>query len=221
MECKSKIVFFDMDYTILENDCDVLWKNFLADLGLAPEEAKAKALYYLKLHQQGELPIEEYVQFQMKEFTGKTPAKMHELAQKHFDNYVLQYIYPQAKIEIEELKQSGAAVLLLSGTNEVIALPIADFLGFTGCIATQLELVEDRFTGRIAGNFLIRESKLQLATEYCRKNGVDLADAAFYADSVNDVFLLEKVGCAVVVNPNEHLKTIAKQNKWKSVFWSH
>ena len=214
------IVFFDMDYTILQNDCDVLWKNFLVDQGLAPVEHKERALYFLNLHQKGKLPVVKYVLFQMKEFSGNTPQKMRELSQHHFDLYVKQFLYPQAKSEVLNLKKSGAAVVLLTGTNEVISAPIAEHFGFTDLIATRLELADGKYTGKVAGDFLIREKKMKGATEYCRKKEMKLSEAAFYADSVNDIFLLECVGQATVVNPNKQLKEIARMKNWKTIFWS-
>jgi len=216
----SNVVFFDMDYTILENDCDVLWKYFLVDQGITPQEHKERALYYLELHQNGKLPIEEFIQFQMKEFTGKTPIKMRELSDQHFELYVQKYIYQLAKNEIEKINQSGAATVLLTGTNEVIAAPVAEKVGFTDLIATKLEIKDGAYTGNVDGDLLIRESKLKLAIEYCREKGSDISDAAFYADSINDVFLLKQVGQAIVVNPNDQLLEIAQKNNWKTVYWS-
>ncbi len=217
---EPEIVFFDMDYTILENDCDVLWKNFLVDQGIAPTRHKQKALYFLDLHQKGKLPVNKYIQFQMKEFSGSTPQKMRELSQYHFDLYVKPFIYPQAKTEVLKLKRTAAAVVLLTGTNEVISAPIAEHIGFTDLIATKLELIDGKYSGKVAGDFLIREKKLKRATEFCRQRGRQLWQAAFYADSVNDIFLLERVGMATVVNPNKQLKEIAKMKNWQTVCWS-
>ena len=220
MNKKPEIAFFDMDYTILENDCDVLWKKFLADKGLAPDTDREKADYYLDLHQKGELPVDEYIKFQMKEFTGNMPDKMFELSQQHFDTHVHKFLYPQAKQEIKKLKKSAIPDVLITGTNEVIATPIAKAMDFTDLIATKLEISNGMYTGKVKGDFLIKENKLQFASEYCQKKGATLDDAIFYADSINDLELLEKVFLPITVNPGEALLEIAQARNWHIKNWT-
>lgn len=220
MKKKPKIVFFDMDYTILKNDCDVLWKNFLVDKGLAPKIDLEKANYYLHLHQKGELPVDEYIKFQMKEFAGNTPDNMFALSQQHFDTRVQKFLYPQAKQEITKLKKSGIPIVLITGTNEVIAAPIAKAMGFTDLIATKLEIDNGKCTGNIDGFFLIKEYKLKFASECCLKKGTTLDNAVFYGDSINDLELLEKVFLPITVNPGEGLLEIAQARHWCIKNWT-
>ncbi len=219
MKNRLDIVFFDMDYTVLENDCDVLWKNFLADKKVAPESDRERALYYLDLHHRGVLPVTEYTEFQWKEFAGKTPQEMQKLAQYHFDNYVREYIYPDAVEEIRTYRDQNIPVVLLTGTNRVTAAPIAEALD-TELIATDLEIVNATFTGKLSGKFLIKENKVLMAEEYCQQRRTSLDRAAFYGDSINDAVLLGRVAQATVVNPKNNLLELAKQKNWRIVYWS-
>lgn len=213
------IVFFDMDYTVLENDCDVLWKYFLADEKIAPESDRERALYYLDLHHRGILPVYEYTEFQWKEFAGKSPQQMQKLAQYHFDNYVREYIYPDAVKEIRTYRDQNIPVVLLTGTNRVTAAPIAEALD-TELIATDLEIENGTFTGKLSGRFLIKENKVLMAEEYCQQRRTTLDRAAFYGDSINDAVLLGKVAQATVVNPKNNLLELAKEKNWGIVNWS-
>jgi HAD superfamily hydrolase (TIGR01490 family) len=214
-----EIAFFDMDYTVLENDCDVLWKNFLVDEGLAPASARATANHYVDLYHRGELPIAEYMDFQWREFKGNSPATMLDLSQRHFQTYICQYIYPGAVQEIDKFRAQAVPVVLLTGTNRVIASPVARALD-TDLIATDLEIEAGIYTGRIAGRFLIKENKLLMAREYCQQRDTALTRAAYYADSINDVELLEKVAQATVVNPRGRLDALARIRNWRIVRWS-
>lgn len=220
MNQNLEIVFFDMDFTVLNNDCDILWKIFLSDQKIAPEIDREKVKHYMELYHQGELPINEFIKFQLKEFVGNTPDEMKILAQKHFQTKVKKHIFPQAKQEIEQYRKQKIPIVLLTGTNRVVSEPIANALGFTDLIATELEIINNRYTGGIVGRFLIKENKTILAAEFCRTKGTTLNCAGFYADSINDVELLKMVAQPVVVNPRQNLLAVAKANNWRIVNWS-
>ncbi len=156
----------------------------------------------------------------MKEFIGNTPEQMFELSQQHFDTRVQKYLYPQAKQEIKKLTKSDIPIILITGTNEVIAAPIAKAMGFTNLLATKLEIENGKYTGNIDGAFLIKENKLQLASEFCFKKGTTLGSTAFYADSINDLELLEKVFLPITVNPGDILLKIAQARNWRVEKWA-
>ncbi|MBN2013335.1 HAD-IB family hydrolase [candidate division KSB1 bacterium] len=214
-----EVVFFDMDYTILKNDCDVLWKNFLADMKVAPESARERANYYLDLHHKGELPVAEYIDFQWKEFAGNTPDIMQLLSQKHYEEYVQKYIYPDAVKEIEKYREQDIPIVIITGTNRIIATPISVALR-AELIASDLEIKNGKFTGKIDGPFMIKENKLKLAQEYCQKRQTSFDKVVFYADSINDAELLDMVGQAIVVNPHDKLLELAHAKNWRIVSWS-
>ncbi|MFH1743903.1 MAG: HAD family phosphatase [bacterium] len=214
------IVFFDMDHTLLDIDCDVSWKYFLADEGLAPEIDRAKADHYLEVYLQGETPIDEFLGFQLCEFIGRTPEEMRSLAERHFSERVEKRIYPKARREIAKFSAEGVPTALLTGTNEIIAEPVARHLGISDLLATELEIIDGRFTGFITGSFLSKEGKLKRALEYCRAKNCSLERTAFYADSVNDLQMLERVGEPIVVNPRQKLLAIAQARNWRIEQWS-
>ena len=55
------IAFFDIDHTIIDNDCDVSWKLFLIEKGLAPKSDKKIVKEYFELYKAGTLPIEDFL----------------------------------------------------------------------------------------------------------------------------------------------------------------
>lgn len=214
------VAFFDMDHTVLSIDADVSWKNFLVDNGLAPEEDRTKVNYYWHLYIQGRSPVEEFVQFQLREFIGHTLEEMRMLAQCHFEEQLQPNIYPDAQRVILEYQKHTTPTLLLTGTNRIIAEPIAEALRITALLATEPEIIDGRFTGGISGPFLAKKEKLKKAKEYCESIKSSLPRAAFFADSINDVELLESVGFPVAVNPAENLLSVAKARRWKIESWS-
>ncbi len=214
------VVFFDMDHTILAIDCDVSWKMFLIDKGMAPAEDSAKAEYYWDLYCQGRSPVEEFVEFQLREFAGRTPEEMCVLTQRHFDERIRQFIYPEAHRVIEEFSAKGVPTVLVTGTNRFLSQPLVDAVGITTLLATEPEIVNGRFTGGIVEPFLLKEGKLLKAREYCQSLQTDLKHAAFFADSINDLEMLASVGTPVVVNPADMLIEEAKARHWRIECWS-
>jgi len=214
------VVFFDMDHTILAIDCDVSWKKFLIDKGMAPAEDSAKAEYYWDLYCQGRSPIEEFVEFQLREFAGRTPEEMRVLARRHFDERIREFIYPEAHRVIEEFSAKGVPTVLVTGTNRFLSQPLVDAVGITTLLATEPEIVNGRFTGRIVEPFLLKEGKLMKAREHCQLLQTDLEHAAFFADSINDLEMLANVGTPVVVNPTDTLIEEAKARHWRIEYWS-
>ena len=214
------VAFFDMDHTILAIDCDVSWKKFLIDKGMAPAEDSAKAGYYWDLYYQGRSPIEEFVEFQLREFAGRTPGEMCVLAQRHFDERIREFIYPEAHRVIEEFSAKSVPTVLVTGTNRFLSQPLVDAVGITALLATEPEIVNGRFTGGIVEPFLLKEGKLLKAREYCQSLQTDLKRAAFFADSINDLEMLASVGTPVVVNPADMLIEEAKARHWRIERWS-
>ena len=221
MKEKPSIVFFDMDHTVIAIDCDVSWKYFLVSEGLAPATDCAKADHFLDLYHRGVSDVEKFLQFQLREFKGCTPEEMSELAQRHFDTRVHQAIYPLAKRAVEEFQALGIPVVLLTGTNKIIAEPIAQWLGMSDLLATELEIRDKRFTGKIIEPYLMQEGKVKIAGEYCRINHTSLSQVTCYADSINDVPLFEKAGRSIVINPHDkNLIEMARSRNWCIERWS-
>jgi len=215
-----EIVFFDMDHTVLGIDCDFSWKLFLAEEGLAPASDQERAARYLSLYHQGATPVEEFLEFQLREFIGRAPEEMRALAQRHFETCVTGHIFPRARDVIAEFGSNGVRTILLTGTNRIIAEPISQALRMADLLATELETVHGKFTGRIVGSYLSKEGKMNRAIAYCREMKTTLNRCAFFADSINDVQMLEKVGWPVAVNPKENLLAVAKSHNWQIEYWS-
>ena len=76
--------FFDMDHTLIDNDCDVSWKKFLVQHGLAPAAAMDEADRFFADYLAGHLDYDAFIRFQLAEFASRTPAEMAALARWHF-----------------------------------------------------------------------------------------------------------------------------------------
>ena len=83
-----KLYIFDMDGTLIDNDCDVSWKEFLVAEGLAPRSDLALAKKFFDDYNAGTLRHEDFLAFQLREFVGRSVAEMAEVARRHFERVV-------------------------------------------------------------------------------------------------------------------------------------
>jgi HAD superfamily phosphoserine phosphatase-like hydrolase len=107
--------------------------------------------------------------------------------------------------------------MIISATNLFVSEPIGQMLGVTTVLATEPEIIANRYTGRFLGTPTYQQGKVTVLREWIANNNNDLVGAYFYSDSLNDLALLEQVDNPVTVNPDEDLKLIAEARAWKII----
>lgn len=96
-----------------------------------------------------------------------------------------------------------------------ICEPIANHLKIDDIICSELEVVNDIFTGKPVGRLCINEEKPHKLKDFCSKYGYPVKDAYFYGDSLDDLPALDIVGHPVCINPDKKLKKIAIEKGWE------
>ncbi len=211
---EPQIYFFDMDYTLQDNDSDVSWKKFLIREGIAPANAMEQANLYFEQYKAGTLQLDDFFRFQLAEFIGKTPEEMEPLLQKHFEDYCRPTIFPAAVKLVEKCRSTGGKIVLLTSTNRYIAAPMGEYLELDDILACDLELHGGRFTGNLASEYSGGPGKVNYAKNYCRGKGLELCQAAYYGDGISDRYILEAVGFPTAVNPVPELRQLAQRHSW-------
>jgi HAD superfamily hydrolase (TIGR01490 family) len=216
---QPRIFLFDMDNTLIDNDCDVSWKDFLMDEGLAAASEREEKDLFFRQYNEGRLDVDAFLKFQFRQFRGKRPEEMAALAQRHFEKIVRPRVYPEALKAVELARNLGAPTAILSSTCKVIAAPVAEHLGIEKVLATRLELRDGVYTGEIIPPYCLGTNKLFYARQFGAEFGATLAQAAYYGDSVNDIPVLEAVGFPTVINPSADLESLAVTRAWSIERW--
>src|SRR5690606_26877091 len=102
-------------------------------------------------------------------------------------------------------------------TNEFVTRPIAAALGVQHLIATTPEMLEGRYTGKIAGVPSFQAGKIIRVNQWLQGMGKTLSDferSWFYSDSPNDLPLMEVVSHPVATNPSDRLRSVAVERGW-------
>jgi HAD superfamily hydrolase (TIGR01490 family) len=208
------IHFWDMDHTVLNNDCDVSWKEFAVARGLAPPDIMAAVEMYYQQYLDGVLDIDVFCDFQFAEYKDQPIEYVREICQDHFDSFVRPHIYREARRLIEAQRTVGDITCLITATNRYIAEPVAAALGFKHLLATELEFVDGRCTAKLQGEYCVGPGKLPYMQRFCEAHGGSMANATYYGDSGNDIAIMRKIGKAVACNPTDNLRAAAEQEGW-------
>jgi len=209
------LALFDLDNTLLAGDSDYLWGRFLVEQKLVNEEEYDREnKRFLDLYQQGQLDIYEFAEFAFKPLAANDLDTLNKLHLQFMQEKIVPIMSPKAKALVEQHRQAGDTLIIITATNSFVTGPIAKAFGVDNLIATEPELVDGRYSGKITGTPCFQEGKITRLQEWILNKDIASDDCIFYSDSNNDLPLLKRVKNPVVVDPDEKLEAYAKENNW-------
>ncbi len=212
------LAIFDLDNTLLGGDSDYLWGEFLIDQGIVDEHSyrQANDRFYAE-YKAGTLNIFEFLEFSLEPLTRYDMEDLQQLHQQYMEQKVESIVLPAALALLDRHRARHHTLLIITATNRFVTEPIAQRLGVEHLLATDPEVIENRYTGRVAGIPCFREGKVQRLRQWLTHHGENLHDSWFYSDSHNDLPLLELVNNPVAVDPDETLAWHAQQKNWRMI----
>ncbi len=212
----TQLALFDLDNTLLTGDSDDEWFNFLAAEGALDRAAgEAAKEDMVRRYREGSVGTLEFCEYFLQLFV---PHELPVLLAWR-EKYIREWIVPRIPDSARRLLDShrDGLVVIATATNRFITEPIAKELGVEHLIATEPEMRNGRFTGRVAGTPSFREGKATRTLEWLAARGQTLGDFSeswFYSDSINDRPLLELVTHPVAVDPDVRLSDLAAERGW-------
>ncbi|HEX6871741.1 MAG TPA: HAD family hydrolase, partial [Micromonosporaceae bacterium] len=151
---------------------------------------------------------------------GWRVEQVQQIVNETLHELINPYVYAEAAALIEEHRQAGRAVVVVSTSGEEMVRPIAEQLGITDVIATRMVVEDGRYTGEVA-YYAAGATKAEAARELAKERDYDLAASYAYSDSISDVPLLETVGYPTAVNPDRALRRAAADRGWPVLEFRH
>ena len=148
---------------------------------------------------------------------GQRADGLADLAREFARLHLTDRCVPAVVGELRMFQEVGLDTWLVTASPQELADAIRHELGMTGAIGTVSEIVDGRYTGRLAGPINHGPAKAHLVAQLAAREGVDLAHSWAYSDSINDLPLLASVQVPIVVNPNRHLAAVAAKNDWRVI----
>ena len=209
------LAIFDLDNTLLRGDSDYAWGQFLIEQHIVDGETyERENQRYYDEYRAGTLDIFEFLAFTLRPLADHDRTSLDRWHQQFMQQKTLPMITPATRELVDMHRTAGDTLVVITATNSFITGPIAAELGIPHLIATEPEMVDGRFTGRVSGTPCFREGKVQRLREWLDTNGGDLNGSWFYSDSHNDLPLLQLVERPVAVNPDPTLLQHAQARRW-------
>ena len=209
------LAIFDLDNTLLNGDSDYLWGQFLAQQG------HVDAAHYEKENQRfydeyvaGTLDILEFLEFSLAPLSQIEMSELSQLHNRFMDECIRPVITTKSRTLIQQHIDQNDTLLIITATNLFITAPIAEELGIPSILATEPEIINNRYSGKVSGTPCFREGKVERLTTWLKETGDNLADSCFYSDSHNDLPLLEMVTKPIAVDPDDTLRSHAEMKGW-------
>ena len=209
------LAIFDLDDTLIDGSSDEVWEDYLIEQDLLDADTCYSRRQYFHYHYfRGTLDIHER-QRSFLQSLEQVPITDIQKDIEHFVVQRLQHMVKQGSYSLlKKHKVAGDELLIVSAASCLIAKPIARFLGIDTVLATTPEIIDNHLTGEIFGTPCFREGKVTRLEEWMLVHDKTLDGSFFYADSINDLALLELVNFPVVVDPDEELEKIAIKKNW-------
>ncbi len=215
----TRLALFDLDHTLLPLDSDYEWGEFTLRKGWCDKQAfGSRNAAFFADYQKGTLDIHAYVRFAT-EAIRKLGQQAADEAHRAFMQEVIEpHIQPAARALLQQHRDAGDTIVIVTATNEFVTRPIARALGVEHLLAVNLARdASGWITGEIEGVPTMRVGKVTRMEAWMAERGLrwDSVDSIFYSDSMNDVPLLEKVNTAVATNPDDRLRQLAAERGWR------
>jgi putative phosphoserine phosphatase / 1-acylglycerol-3-phosphate O-acyltransferase len=214
----TSIAFFDVDKTLMDGYSGFYTTLILIQKGILKKRRLPQALFYrlIRPRQQGNVEhLRQMYQIAIHDMAGSTLDRILTVGRECFERWIRPRMYQEALDKIEEHKAKGDLVYLVTSGPYMTIRIMAEFLGVHGYYSAG-PVIDDRniLTRELRLPIYYRQGKLHAAEEAIARHQVAWKDCYFYSDSIDDIFLLEKVGYPHLVNPDKKLLKIGQEKGW-------
>jgi HAD superfamily hydrolase (TIGR01490 family) len=207
------LAIFDLDFTLVEADCELVWCDVLFRLGIVDQTFMRRIDQFDEDYAAGHLDYPAFDDCLLSPLKPFSLTKINELLQAFMEE-VRPRIRPWMMTRVEEHRRQGYEVLLATASNSFLTEPLARMLNFFNFVCTPIEMISGKPTGRIIGKAAFREGKVEHLQKWLSDQNSSLDGSWGYSDSHNDIPLLSLVEHPVVVTPDDRLREYARNRGW-------
>jgi HAD superfamily hydrolase (TIGR01490 family) len=213
------LALFDLDHTLIPIDSDHEWGEFLVRIGAVDGAAFTRRNdEFFAQYQAGTLDPAAYLEFALGTLAGFPRARLDQMQAQFMREVIAPAIRPGALALLQQHRDDGDLVAIITATNRFVTAPIARALGVDHLIAALPQQDENGdITGKLLGTPTHGAGKVSHTHAWLATMDKTLGDferSHFYSDSHNDLPLLSIVTDPVATNPNAALTAHANRHGW-------
>lgn len=221
MQRKHKAAFFDVDNTLLNLKSMFSFQEYF--YANAPETRRGRETSYADFVAQLQTHPARHDRLALnrlfyESFKGRRRSEVVALAEQWFRGLNDEHgdkLWIRSALDLANaLREEGHLLVAVSGSCHEILGPVLRHLAFDHCLATNLEVHEDIYTGKILPPQVIGEGKAQVIAQFGGEHSLDVAACVACGDHITDIAMLEAVGMQYVVAGDPALESIAASRKW-------
>lgn len=133
------------------------------------------------------------------------------------EQYVLPLVRPAVMERVRHHQEAGHRAILVSGTPAPLLAEIGRQLEIEETVGTPLVLQAEHYTGACELPVCQGQGKVSRLEDYVGADPIAWSESYGYADSYTDLPLLERVGHAVAVYPDDELAGHARSQGWEII----
>ena len=211
---------FDMDETLINADCAMIWNAFLVEKGIATEPNFIEEDQRLmKLYAEGKMDMEDYLEFCMAPLSVMPVEQVKKLVTECVDKQILPKQFKQSKTLIEQLSRDGIDMVIISASVTFLVEAVGQRLGIPTALGIDLIELKGTYSAEISGVPSYREGKVTRLQQWLAEQSESYSEIHFYTDSINDLPLCQHADYAYLVNPCPRLREHANQPNWTVLSW--
>jgi HAD superfamily hydrolase (TIGR01490 family) len=218
---KTPVVhIFDVDYTLVKKPSSYYFlKEGLREKLVRFSQLKRLPFEYAR-YKLG-FANHDFIEDAVKHLAGLDEKRLDALAEHCFDRFMKPDMYTGALELIRGLKKIGCRIILATSSFKTIIRPLQIFLDAEESIASGLEFIDGKTSGRLTGKAVFGKNKLEAVRAWLNVQNIAPVNVWFYSDSYTDIPLLEYCGSPVAVNPDRILRKKARKQGWNIMRFRH
>lgn len=208
--------FFDLDKTIIAKSSTLAFsKPFFAE-GLLSRRTVLRSAYAQFIFAASGADHDRLAKMRdaiAAMVTGWDVATVRQAIDEALHDVIDPMIHAEAIELIRQHQSEGHDVIIISASGAEMVNPIGQKLGVDHVIATEMSILDGKFTGEITF-YAYGPNKAAAMREMADRYGYNLAASFAYSDSETDIPMLEAVGHPFAVNPDKVLRRKAAAEDW-------
>lgn len=211
--------FFDLDRTLLGVNSGALWMKRERRMGRISLRQLLQGTAYLIGYKFSVIDMERVTTEALQTVKGELEETVRQWTRDWYREEVAQHAAPGAWAVLRAHRAAGERLVLLTSSSPYESEVASEHFGMDAALSSRYEVVDGRFTGNPITPICYGAGKVTYAEQYAAEHGVELDHSYYYADSMSDLPMLERVGNPRVVNPDPRLRRLARRRGWPILNW--